>query len=103
MTFLSAQWPSLFEIIGGTLEVIGAFLLANRYFAIRWWQIIPALLSAIINGNYAKNLAQIARMTPERELYGLKGILLLMVGFFVRTLPAIVHVIHGLCGQSGPS
>lgn len=96
--FIYSEWTNLCEIVGGALEVFGAFFLANRFFAIRWRQIFRALASAIINGAYAQNLIEIARTTPERELYGLRGILLLMVGFFIRTLPAIAHVIRSLLG-----
>ena len=32
-------------------------------------------------------------MFPEHELHGLRGIGLLMIGFLVRTLPAIVGLI----------
>jgi len=94
--FLHNEWPSLCEIAGATLEIVGAVLLANRYIAFRWWQSLQAILSALVNGRYAHEVAELASFIPEREIYGLRGLGFLMAGFFIRTLPAIVHVISYL-------
>jgi hypothetical protein len=90
---------NLCELIGASLEVIGAILLANRYLnKARIGQIPWALLSVIWKGKKAIDLAFASRYSQENALTSLRGILFLFLGFVIRGLPHLVRVIDYIGG-----
>jgi hypothetical protein len=84
----------LLEFTGATLEIIGALYLANRYLnRLRLAQIPWSLLSVVWEGEAAKDLAFLSEISEERALSSLKGILLLILGFSVRSVPHICYLV----------
>ena len=85
------------ELLGASFEIVGALMLANRYLRRPSLFSIPSgLISAIWRGEAAKNVAFLGELTEESALTSLRGILLLIVGFVLETVPRITFLSHWL-------
>ncbi len=83
----------LLQIIGSTLEVIGAYLIANLYFETVVGRQIPIMLiHAIWRGPKAKDAIALTGISKENKLISLQGIAFIGVGFLFQLLASVVSL-----------
>lgn len=91
--FFRANGSNLIQSIGSTFEVIGAILMANKYFNVKSkWRVPQILLSATVRGKNAKAANAIADMSEDRGMTSLQGMSLIAVGFIIQLLYQIFQV-----------
>lgn len=81
----------LLQIIGSTLEVIGAYLIANLYFETVTRRQIPIMLiHALWRGSKAKDGIALTGISEENKLISLQGIAFIGIGFLCQLLASIM-------------
>lgn len=81
------------QILGGCFGLVGSLMVANTYMNVPMTQKVIALLSALLRGRYAKNVASGKGLTvegTERALIALQGLAFIAVGFLFQTLGVVV-------------
>ena len=101
MTWLLCNWATLLSLFGTALEILGVFLMANRYKAVPWWQLVGALCSALRHGKRAKDLVAIAELHPERLMWTFQGLAFIAVGAGFTVLPGVARLLLGASAVGG--
>jgi hypothetical protein len=93
MIHLRETWPHLLYLLGMVFEFIGVFFMASRYTNVYLTQIPTVMISSLWRGDAARDASDISDLTKEKALSILQGLSFLVVGFILRTAPAIVALI----------
>jgi|SRR5580700_5065050 hypothetical protein len=94
---MNDPWPHLLELSGSLFEIAGAILLANRYLITSMRREIPlGLLSTLWNGPRARGMVTSGEVTEDQAILSLRGVLCLLIGFFLRTIPVVVALLQWL-------
>jgi len=68
-------------MISQVLGVLGAFLMANRYTNVYWYQVPTILIAALWRGKSAKDAAALVDLGGESEVAFLQGLGFVAVAF----------------------
>jgi len=67
MTYLLAHLAIILSMISQVLGVLGAFLMANRYTNVYWYQVPTILIAALWRGKSAKDAAALVDLGRNRK------------------------------------
>jgi hypothetical protein len=91
---MSPLWENGLDFAGALVEVVGALFLANRYLSkADFFQVPGALISAFFRGRSGRAMELMGEASKEDGIVSLRGILLLIVGFLVRSSPHFVFLV----------
>jgi hypothetical protein len=84
---------NLLELLGELFELAGSLYLVNRYMVRRpRIRTLRFLLLALFSLKRAELMARIGQNTPEKHAKTIRGIALICLGFFLKTLPHLYNV-----------
>lgn len=87
---------SILNMFAASLELTGAFFLANHYLKIRARNIPKVLMSSLFRGRVSNLAANLSQLAGDDPVISLRGIAFLALGFTIQIVSSIGQIIVAL-------
>jgi hypothetical protein len=96
-------WETIINLLASSLEILGAFLMANAYLNVAPLQLPTMMVNALWRGEKAKDAVAIADIVEEKRIVTLQGLSFIAAGFILKSIPVCIALFHQTISPASPS